>query len=89
MAIATNNLTHFTSRHLSIGVAAGKALARALTQSKTLEMVYMHEDLMDNEVARKLVEAMNHSRVVRLLVEKNYQKAVSECSFPINSVVVL
>ena len=85
-AIATSNLTHFICTHLSIDVAAGKALARALTQSKTLEKVDVWESPMYSEVARALVEAMNHSRVGMLGIGKNCEEAVSECSFPTDRV---
>jgi len=86
-AIATSNLKHFYSSYLSIDVAAGKALARALTQSKTLEEVVVLVDPMDNEVARALVEAMNHSSVKKLWIGYDCKKAVSECSFPTDRVV--
>ena len=88
-AIATSNLTHFISVELNIDVAAGKALARALTQSKTLEEVRVQEDPMDSEVARVLVEAMNHSSVGILLVGNNCKEAVSGCSFPVFKVTFL
>ena len=88
-AIATSNLTHFNSDHLSIDVAAGKALARALTQSKTLENVCVWEDLMDSEVARVLVEAMNHSCVKKLRIGLNCKEAVSEWSFPTDRVDII
>ena len=81
-AIATSNLTHFESSFLSIDVAAGKALARALTQSKTLEEVRVQEDPMDSEVAIALVEAMNHSSVMILEIGRHCKETVSECSFP-------
>ena len=87
-AIATSNLTHFTSVELSIDVTAGKALARALTQTKTLEEVHVEEDPMDSEVAIVLVEAMNHSSVGQLFVGYNCKEAVSECSFPVLRVAV-
>ena len=87
-AIATSNLRNFMSVNLSIDIAAGKALARALTESKTLEVVYVREDPMDSEVARTLVEAMNHSRVGMLRVGNNCKEAVSKCSFPRWKVVV-
>ena len=82
-AIATSNLTHFVSSYLRIDVAAGKALARALTQSKTLEEIEVVVfPAMDSEVARGLVEAMNHSSVKKLTIGLNCIVAVSECSFP-------
>ena len=87
-AIATSNLTYFDSSFLRIDVAAGKALARALTQSKTLEEVIVWEDPMDSEVARALVEAMNHSSVKKLKIGLNCEEAVSECSFPTDRVVI-
>ena len=83
-AIATSNLTQFTSSSLSIDVAAGKALARALTQSKTLEVVKVWEDPMDCGVARALLEAMNHSSVKKLWIAQISNEA--ECSFPIDRV---
>ena len=85
-AIATNNLTHFVSSFLSIDVAAGKALARALKQNKTLEEVNVWENPMDSEVARALVEAMNHSSVKKLKIGYRCKEAVSECSFPTDRV---
>ena len=79
-------MIHFESINLSIDVAAGKALARALTQSKTLEEV--EDDPMDSGVARALVEAMNHSSVKKLVIGYNCKEAVSECSFPADRVEV-
>ena len=79
-AIATSNLKRFDSSNLSIDVAAGKALARALTQSKTLELVGVYEFPVDSEVARALVEAMNHSSVKKLKIGHGCREAVSECS---------
>ena len=88
-AIANSNLTQFTSSSLSIDVAAGKALARALTQSKTLEEVTVVErPSMDIEVAKALVEAMNHSSVEKLRIGENCKQAVSECSFPTGRVEI-
>ena len=58
-AIATSNLTNFDSSYLSIDVAAGKALAIALTQSKTLKEVKVVALSMKSEVAKALVDAMN------------------------------
>ena len=85
-AIATSKLRHFTSTDLSIDVAAGKALARALMQSKTLKEVNVQEDPMDSEVVRALVEAMNHSSVRKLYVGNNCKEAVAKCSFPMHRV---
>ena len=85
-AIATSNLIQFTSCRLSIDVAAGKALARALKQSKTLEVVRVLEESMDIRVARALVKAMNHSSVKKLMIGSNCKEAVSECSFPTDRV---
>ena len=87
-AIATSNLPQFHSSYLGIDVAAGKALARALTQNKTLEEVSVFEDPMDKEVARALVEAMNHSSIIRLEIGRHCKEAVSECSFPTDRVEI-
>ena len=81
-AIATSNLKYFISDRLRIDAAAGKALARALTQSKTMENVKVEEDPKDSEVARALVEAMNHSSVKKLVIGLHCKEAVSECFFP-------
>ena len=88
-AIATSNMTYFHPSSLSINVAAGKALARALTQSKTLEEVHVLDYSMNSEVARALVEAMNHSSVKILRIGYHCKEAVSECFFPTNRVKVL
>ena len=88
-AIATSNMIHFNSFHLSIDVAAGKALARALIQSKTLEEVKVEENPMGSEVARALVEAINHSSVKKLRIGWNCKQGVSECSFPTDRVEIL
>ena len=85
-AIATSNFTHFHSSFLSIDVAVGEALARALTQSKTLEVVEVLEYPIDSEVARAVIEAMNHSSVKKLMIGWDCNKAVSECSFPTDRV---
>ena len=82
-------MIHFNSFHLSIDVAAGKALAKALIQSKTLEEVKVEENPMDSEVVRALVEAMNHSSVKKLRIGWNCKEAVSECSFPTDRVEIL
>ena len=84
--IATSNLTFFHSSYLSIDVAAGKALARALTQSKTLEMIRLLENPMDIEVVRAMIEAMKHSSVKRLRIGWNCKEAVSEWSPPTDRV---
>ena len=85
-AIAASNLTHFGSVYLSIDVAAGKALAIVLIQNKTLEVVEVSELTMDIDIARALVEAMNHSSVKKLRIGNSCKEAVSECSFPTDRV---
>ena len=86
-AIATSNLKYFISDCLRIDAAASKVLARALTQSKTLENVKVEEDPMDSKVARALVEAINHSIVWRnWWLDCIDEEAVSECSFPTDRV---
>ena len=53
---------------LDTDVSSAKGLARALTQSKTLEEVHstVWASMMTNEVAQILLEAMNHSSVKKL-----------------------
>ena len=87
-AIPTSNLTHFTTHHLGTDVSSAKGLARALTQSKTLEEVEVWEHTMNNEVAQILVEAMNHSSVKKLDIKGVSRDAVSECAYPTDKVVV-
>ena len=87
-AIPTSNLTHFTTDELGMDVSSAKGLARALTQSKTLEEVEVWEHTMNNEVAQILVEAMNHSSVKKLNIEGVSRDAVSECSYPTDKVVI-
>ena len=88
-AIPTSNLTHFTTHLLGTDVSSAKGLARAMTQSKTLEEVYVWEDpMMNNEVAQILLEAMNHSSVKKLKIEYISKDAVSGCSYPTDKVEV-
>ena len=87
-AIPTSNLTHFTTHHLGTDVSSAKGLARALTQSKTLEEVDMWEHSMSNEVAQILLEAMNHSSVKKLKIGSVNKYAVSGCSYPTDKVEV-
>ena len=87
-AIPTSNLTHFTTHRLGTDVSSAKGLARAMTQSKTLEEVYVWEDPMNNEVAQILLEAMNHSSVKKLKIGYVSKDAVSKCSYPTDKVEV-
>ena len=89
--IATSNLKpiEIHSYHFGIGVAAGKALARTLTQSNILEQVVVLDTSMSSEVARVLVDAMNHSSVIILRIGYHCKEAVSECSLPKERVEVL
>ena len=89
-AIPTSNLTHFTTHHLGTDVSSAKGLARAMTQSKTLEEVeVMGEFPMNNEVAQILLEAMNHSSVKKLMIGYVSNKdVVSGCSYPTDKVEV-
>ena len=59
-----------------------------MTQSKTLEEVYVWEDPMNNEVAQILLEAMNHSSVKKLEIGRVSEAAVSGCSYPTDKVEV-
>ena len=85
-AIPTSNLTHFTSHDTSIDISSAKGLARALTQSKTLEDVHVWEHSMNKEVAQILLEAMNYSSVKKLEISRNALGLV-ECSYPTDKVV--
>ena len=87
-AIPTSNLTHFTTDELGMDVSSAKGLARALTQSKTLEEVIASEEPMNNEVAKILLEAMNHSSVKKLKIRRVSRDVVSECSYPTDKVIV-
>ena len=87
-AIPTSNLTHFTTHRLGTDVSSAKGLARAMTQSKTLEEVYVWEDPMNNEVAQILLEAMNHSSVKKLVIGRVNKDAVLGCSYPMDKVEV-
>ena len=87
-AIPTSNLTHFTIKSLGIEVSSAKKLARALTQSKTLEEVVVWEHHVNNEVAQILLLAMNHSNVNKLKIRRVSKDVVSECSYPADKVEV-
>ena len=88
-AIPTSNLTHFTTNRLGMDVSSAKGLARALTQSKTLEEVEVTREFpMNNEVAQILLEAMNHSSVKKLKIGDVSKDAVSGCSYPTDKVEV-
>ena len=86
-AIPTSNLTHFTTGDLGIDVSSAKGLARAMTQSKTLEEVEVEDTFLNNEVARILLEAMNHSSVKKLKIG-DLTDPVSGCSYPTDKVEV-
>ena len=58
-----------------------------MTQSKTLEEVAV-EEKMNNEVAQILLEAMSHSSVKKLKIERVSKDAVSRCSYPTDKVEV-
>ena len=89
-AIPTSNLTHFTTSRLGTDVSSAKGLARALTQSKTLEEVEVTREFpMNNEVAQILLEAMNHSSVKKLKIGYVNKDAVSGCSYPTDKVEVV
>ena len=89
-AIPTSNLTHFTTSRLGTDVSSAKGLARALTQSKTLEEVHLTElPTMINEVAQILLEAINHSSVKKLMIGHVSEHAVSGCFYPTDKVKVL
>lgn len=82
-AIANGNLKMFVSSHLHIDVAAAKGLAIALKESKSLKHVWVDEYPMDTDVARTLVEAMNHSEVEILQLGFDCtEKIVSDCFYP-------
>ena len=85
-AIPTSNLTHFTTNELGTDVSSAKGLARAMTQSKTLEEVDVRELTMKNEAVQILLEAMNHSSVKKLKIIDFSRDAVPECSYPTDKV---
>ena len=88
-AIATSDLTHFiTNDSLHIDVTAAKGLATALTHSKTLEVVWVAEEPISNDVVRVLAEAMNHSRVKELVVEFVSRDTVLDYSYPTDRVMI-
>ena len=88
-AIPTSNLTHFTTNRLGTDVSSAKGLARAMTQSKTLEEVEVTwEFSMNNEVAQILLEVMNHSSVKKLKIGYVSKDAVLGCSYPTDKVEV-
>ena len=65
-------------------VTAAKGLATALTHSKTLEEVEVIERLISNDVVRVLAEAMNHSRVKKLVIGDVSEDTVLDYSYPID-----
>ena len=88
-AIATSNLTHFTTElcSLHIDVSAAKGLATALTHSKTLESVVVKEyPTTNNDVVRVLLEAMNYSRVEKLVIGRVSKGTVLDYSYPTDRV---
>ena len=88
-AIATSNLTLFnTYRSLRIDVTAAKGLATALTHSKTLEKVGVFECPISNDVVRVLAEAMNHSRVKKLVIRDVSRGTVLDYSYPTDRVTL-
>ena len=88
-AIATSNLTHFTTyRSLHNDVTAAKGLATALTHSKTLEEVEVFEYPISNDVVRVLAEAMNHSRVKKLVIGYVSEDTVLDYSYPTDRVKI-
>ena len=90
-AIATSNLTHFNTDYiLHNDVSAAKGLATALTHSKTLErvMVSMREDPINNDVVRVLLEAMNYSRVKKLVIGHVSKGTVLDYSYPTDRVEI-
>ena len=90
-AIPTSNLTHFTTSYSRLGtdVSSAKELARALTQSKTLEEVYVWEFSTNDKAVQILLEAMNHSSVKKLKIENVSRGAVAGCSYPTDKVEVV
>ena len=89
-AIATSNLTHFTTwSSLHNDVSAAKGLATALTHSKTLERVdVMEYPIINNDVVRVLLEAMNYSRVERLVIGYVSKGTVLDYSYPTDRVMI-
>ena len=88
-AIATSNLTHFTTRSsLHNDVSAAKGLATALTHSKTLERVEVVEYPINNDVLRVLLEAMNYSRVEELKIRYVSEGTVLDYSYPTDRVKI-
>ena len=88
-AIATSNLTHFnTWGSLHIDVSAAKGLATALTHNKTLERVEVMENPINNDVVRVLLEAMNYSRVERLMIGLVSKGTVLDYSYPTDRVEI-
>ena len=82
-AIPTSNLTHFTTNSLGIDVSSAKGLARALTQSKTLEEVEVWEYPTNNEVVQIILEAMNYGTVKKLkMLTRVSEDSAPECSYP-------
>ena len=93
-AIATSNLTHFTTDSC-LDVSAAKELATALTHSKTLERVVVIEEVLEeymhmtSETATILAEAMNHSSVKELVIGHVSEGTVLDCSYPTDRVTIL
>ena len=85
--LANSNLKIFQCSSLSIDVGAAKGLAIALKESKSLKLVEVREDPMDTEVARLLVEAMNHSEVETLAIGPKCKDIISNCSYPKGKVI--
>ena len=86
-AMATSNLRHFTTNCiLHNDVTAAKGLATALTHSKTLECVQVCEHPISYDVVRVLAEAMNHSRVKRLVIGDVSKDTVLDYSYPTDRV---
>ena len=76
-------MKHFTSQFNKIDEAVARALARALTHSKTLEVVEVWEHNMFSEVARPLIEAMNKSSVKKLDIGTHISEEVrARCVYP-------
>ena len=89
-AIATSNLTHFTTkRSLNNDVSAAKGLATALTHSKTLERVEVKEQHINNDVVRVLLEAMNNSRVEKLVIGRVSEGTILDYSYPTDRVGII
>ena len=65
-------------------------LARALKQSETpLEEVEVKEQLISSDVAQVLAQAMNNSRVKKLMMKRVNKGTISDCSYPTDRVEAL